>query len=80
MADTGIGMAPKHIGIALARCGQVDNRVACRYEGAVLGLPLVRRLVELHGGRLAIDSAPGRGTTVTVPLPAERAINRSAAA
>ncbi len=73
-------MAPKHTGIALARFGQIDNQLARRYEGAVLGLPLVKRLVELHGGRLAIDSAPGRGTTVTVLLPAERAINRSAAA
>ena len=80
VADTGIGMAPEHIGIALARFGQVDNRLARRYEGSGLGLPLVKRLVELHGGALAIDSTLGRGTTVTVLLPADRVINRSAAA
>ena len=80
IADTGIGMAPEHIGIALARFGQVDNRLARRYEGTGLGLPLVKRLVELHDGTLAIDSTLGRGTTVTVLLPADRVINRSAAA
>ena len=80
VADTGIGMAPGHIEIALAPFGQVDNRLARRYEGTGLGLPLVKRLVELHGGTLAIDSALGRGTTVTVLLPADRTINRAAAA
>ena len=71
---------PNDIAIALARFGQVDNRLARRYEGTGLGLPLVKRLVELHGGTLAIDSTLGRGTTVTVLLPADRIINRSAAA
>src|SRR5215813_2910651 len=80
VADTGIGMAPEHISIALAPFGQVDNRFARRYEGTGLGLPLVKRLVELHGGTLAIDSALGRGTTVTVLLPAGRIIDRAAAA
>jgi signal transduction histidine kinase len=80
VADTGIGMAPEHIGIALARFGQVDNRLARRYEGTGLGLPLVKRLVELHGGKLTIDSALGSGTTVTALLPAERVLDRSAAA
>jgi signal transduction histidine kinase len=80
VADTGIGMAPEHISIALARFGQVDSRLARRYEGTGLGLPLVKRLVELHGGTLAIDSALGRGTTVTVLLPADRIIDRAAAA
>jgi len=80
VADTGIGMAPEHISIALARFGQVDNRLARRYEGTGLGLPLVKRLVELHGGTITIESALGRGTTVTVLLPAGRIINRAAAA
>ena len=80
VADTGIGMAPEHISIALAPFGQVDNRFARRYEGTGLGLPLVKRVVELHGGRLAIDSALGRGTTVSVLLPAGRIIDRAAAA
>ncbi len=80
VADTGIGMAPEHISVALARFGQVDNRLARRYDGSGLGLPLVKRLAELHGGKLAIDSMLRRGTTVTVLLPAQRIVTRSAAA
>lgn len=80
VADTGSGMAPEGISIALARFGQSDSRFARHYEGTGLSLPLVKRLVELHGGMLAVDSILGRGTTVTVLLPADRAIDRSAAA
>ncbi|HYH21144.1 MAG TPA: ATP-binding protein, partial [Azospirillum sp.] len=70
--DTGVGMAPEDIPVALAPFSQVDQSMTRRYEGTGLGLPLTKRLVELHGGELTIDSAPGRGTTVTVHLPAER--------
>jgi signal transduction histidine kinase len=80
VADTGIGMAPEHITIALERFGQVDNRLARRYEGSGLGLPLSKRLAELHGATLAIDSALGRGTTVTVLLPGERVVSHPVAA
>src|SRR5262245_37456378 len=61
VADTGVGMATGH--------GAQDDSQFARPQ-AGLGLPLVKRLVELHGGTLAIDSAAGRGTTVTVLLPA----------
>ena len=80
VADTGMGMAPEHINVALERFGQVEERSARRFEGSGLGLPLVERLVELHGGTLTIDSALGRGTTATVVLPADRIILRAAAA
>ena len=53
---------------ALAPFGQVDSRLARRYEGTGLGLPLAKALVELHGGVLSIESAPGKGTVVTVVL------------
>ena len=69
VADTGIGMSPEDILIAMAPFGQVDSRLARRYEGTGLGLPLTNALVELHGGTLTIDSERGRGTTVTVMLP-----------
>jgi signal transduction histidine kinase len=80
VADTGIGMAPEDIPIALERFGQIDSRLARKYEGAGLGLPLSKRLVELHGGTLAIESQVDAGTTVTVRFPPERVVRRRAAA
>jgi signal transduction histidine kinase len=70
--DTGIGMTPAETEIALQPFGQVDNSLSRAHEGTGLGLPLVLRLVELHGGRLGIESVKGKGTTVTVWLPPER--------
>ena len=72
--DTGIGIAPEHVARALSPFGQVDSRLSRLYEGTGLGLPLARALVELHGGTLTLDTAPGRGTTVGVSLPAERLV------
>jgi signal transduction histidine kinase len=80
VADTGIGIAPEHIAIALERFGQVDGSLERKYEGTGLGLPLSKKLVELHGGRLELESQVGIGTKVTVTFPAERCIARSAAA
>ncbi|MBL8698948.1 MAG: HAMP domain-containing protein [Alphaproteobacteria bacterium] len=76
--DTGIGMAPEEIPIALAPFGQVDSRLARKYEGTGLGLPLTKAFVELHGGTLAIDSARGAGTTVTVTFPFAAAMRDAA--
>ena len=70
--DTGIGMASHEIQDAVQLFGQVDNSLSRRYDGAGLGLPLAIQLAELHGGTLTVESAPGRGTTVTVHLPGER--------
>jgi len=50
-----------------------------RHRGAGLGLPLVKSFVELHGGRVRVDSILGRGTTVTCDFPIDRAAHRSAA-
>ncbi len=71
-ADTGVGMTPEQIPIALEAFGQVDSRLSRRHEGAGLGLPLCRRFAEAHGGSLSVESAPNRGTTVTIRFPAER--------
>ncbi|HEY1614195.1 MAG TPA: ATP-binding protein [Rhizomicrobium sp.] len=67
--DTGIGMSGDDITVALTPFGQVDDRLARRYEGAGLGLPLAKSLVDLHDGRLEIESAPKLGTVVRVHLP-----------
>ncbi|MBF0304109.1 MAG: PAS domain S-box protein [Alphaproteobacteria bacterium] len=70
--DTGIGMTPEDIAKSLQPFGQADSRLARKYEGVGLGLPLARGFVEMHGGALSIDSIPGKGTRVTVSFPAER--------
>jgi len=69
IVDTGIGMTAEHIEIALTPFGQVDSRLERKYEGTGLGLPLAKSLIELHGGRLDIESAPGKGTVAMVYLP-----------
>jgi two-component system, cell cycle sensor histidine kinase PleC len=78
VSDTGIGMKPEEIPIALEPFRQIDSVHTRRYEGTGLGLPLARTLAELHGGTLSIDSVPGRGTTVTVRLPPERLVDARA--
>ena len=72
IADTGIGMRPEDIPVALEPFRQIDSKITRNYGGTGLGLPLARRLLELHGGRLEIESAVGGGTTVTMRLPRER--------
>jgi signal transduction histidine kinase len=70
--DTGCGMTPGEVEIALELFGQVDAGLARLREGTGLGLPLARKLAELHGGRLTVESEKGRGTSVVVSLPAAR--------
>jgi len=73
--DTGLGMTAAEIEIALEPFGQVDAGLTRRHQGTGLGLPLARKLTELHGGSLLIDSEKGRGTTVIVALPSTRVIS-----
>jgi signal transduction histidine kinase len=74
VADTGIGIAKEDIPKALERFGQVDSRLARKYQGTGLGLPLAKQLSELHGGTFDLKSAEGVGTTVTFTLPSDRII------
>jgi signal transduction histidine kinase len=69
VADSGIGIAAQDIPKALEVFGQVDSSLARKYEGTGLGLPLTKRLVEMHGGTFDLASEPGRGTVATVRLP-----------
>ncbi|HEV2264646.1 MAG TPA: ATP-binding protein [Stellaceae bacterium] len=71
--DNGVGMAPEDIPRALEPFTQVGRERAQTQEGTGLGLPISKTLVELHGGRLEISSAPKQGTTVTINLPIHRA-------
>jgi PAS domain S-box-containing protein len=75
--DTGIGMSGPEIEIALEPFGQVDPGFSRRVAGAGLGLPLARRLAELHGGAIEIRSEKGVGTTAILVLPPTRAINNA---
>jgi PAS domain S-box-containing protein len=75
--DTGIGIAPCDLPKVLTPFGQVEPVHARKQGGVGLGLPLAKKLIELHGGALALDSDVGVGTAARVVLPAERV--RSAA-
>ena len=79
VADTGIGMRPEEIGLALEPFRQVGNAFSRRQEGTGLGLPLAKTLTEMHGGALVIRSEPGRGTLVEIVLPPHRVLQRAAA-
>ena len=72
VADTGIGISARDIERALTPFGQVGNPLTRDQQGTGLGLPLSRALVELHGGKLVLDSQLGAGTTVSVVLPWRR--------
>jgi signal transduction histidine kinase len=74
--DTGIGIAAADLETALRPFGQIDSRLARKYQGTGLGLPLARSMAELHGGRLELRSAPGEGTTATLWLPPNRVVER----
>ena len=69
VSDTGVGMKAEEIAVALKPFGQVGPNMAARAEGTGLGLPLCQRFAEALGGKLAIESMAGQGTTVTVTLP-----------
>ncbi|MAF95278.1 MAG: hypothetical protein CMM60_05945 [Rhodospirillaceae bacterium] len=75
--DSGIGIAPENIETALSDFGQMDGSLTRKYDGSGLGLPLSKKLAELHGGKLVIESKLGAGTTVTVLFPSERTIRLS---
>jgi two-component system cell cycle sensor histidine kinase PleC len=70
--DTGVGMTPEQIPIALSTFGQIEHNLNRQHQGTGLGLPLTKQLLELHGGALEIDSEPGRGTTMRARFPASR--------
>ena len=72
VADTGIGIAREDFDRVLTAFVQADGGWARRHEGAGLGLPIARQLVEMHGGTLDLASEFGVGTTVTFRLPPER--------
>jgi signal transduction histidine kinase len=75
VSDTGIGIAPHDLAKALQPFGQIDSRMNRKYQGTGLGLPLTKSMIELHGGRLQLDSTVGHGTTATLWLPGARILS-----
>jgi signal transduction histidine kinase len=71
-ADTGVGIAPDQYDKVFEEFQQLENTVTREYEGTGLGMAITKKLVELHGGRIWLESMPGRGTTFFVTLPVAR--------
>jgi cell cycle sensor histidine kinase DivJ len=69
VSDTGIGIAADDLSRLGQPFAQVQNDYTRQFEGTGLGLALVKGLVALHEGTMSIDSAFGKGTTVTISLP-----------
>jgi two-component system, NarL family, sensor histidine kinase BarA len=69
VGDTGIGIAPEHHDFVFREFAQVDASPAREYHGTGLGLTIARQLVELHGGRVWLESDLGRGSRFFFCLP-----------
>ena len=69
VGDTGIGIAQEHVATVFEPFRQVDSSIRRRHEGTGLGLAITKRLVELHGGTITLDSELSVGTKVRVRLP-----------
>jgi protein-histidine pros-kinase len=67
--DTGVGIAANDVGKLFVEFQQLDGSAAKKYQGTGLGLALTKRLAEAHGGRVAVRSTPGEGSTFSVVLP-----------
>lgn len=69
VADTGIGIAPEHQGRVFERFYRVDKSHSKASGGTGLGLSIVKHAVQLHHGRIELESTPGTGTTIRVVFP-----------
>lgn len=78
--DTGIGIAKEDLGRLAKPFEQIESQHSKTQQGTGLGLALTKSLVEGHGGELAIESEPGRGTTVSFTLAAVEQARSHAAA
>jgi two-component system, OmpR family, phosphate regulon sensor histidine kinase PhoR len=75
--DTGVGIAPEHVPRIFERFYRVDAARSRAQGGTGLGLAIVRHLADAHGGRVEAESAPGRGTMISVLFPDPATTSRS---
>lgn len=67
--DTGIGIAPENLELIFEEFGQVPGPIQSKVKGTGLGLPLSKKLAELLGGRIAVESIPGQGSVFSLTIP-----------
>ncbi len=79
VSDTGIGMSAEDVRRVGEPFLQIDGRHARKFEGTGLGLVIAKRLTELHGGQLGVESTLGVGTKMSIRLPASRIVARDEA-
>lgn len=79
ISDTGIGIPADVLPNLFAPFRQGDNSISRRFGGTGLGLAISRKLIELHGGNVAIESEAGQGTTVYLTFPAARLVQADGA-
>jgi signal transduction histidine kinase len=65
--DNGVGIAPDHFD----RIFGLFNKLDIKSDGTGIGLALVKRIIEVHGGRIWVESVPGAGSTFSFTLPAQ---------
>jgi signal transduction histidine kinase len=73
VADTGMGISEQNLPHVFDRFWQADGSSKRKYQGVGIGLALVKELVEIHGGKVGVESQEGKGTTFTVTLPYQAA-------
>jgi CheY-like chemotaxis protein len=72
--DTGIGITAEHTQNLFREFSQADSSISRKYGGTGLGLAITHRFIQIMRGRISVDSKPGQGSTFTVQLPAEVAL------
>lgn len=69
--DTGQGIPPEEIDNVFKEFHQMENRGTTKIKGTGLGLPISRKIVELHGGKISVESEAGKGSTFSFTIPVD---------